>query len=166
MTFGFREKRCRKNLPLSAPSMPLPADLERLEELINGINYATMLEVHDVLHAPNATQASLVQQCIPDSDPMGFAAIDADDLIATFSRCVLYPGHLPGHGPDKGTFDSSDFITLFDSVKSSIRAISSDALPHKFSFRFGRPYSPIFWDFAFLFHGAEKSSVLVGASWD
>ena len=156
----------RDSLPLSAPRMTLSADLERLEEIINGLNYATMLEVHDVVHAPNATQASIVQQCIPDCEPMGFSTIDDHDLITTFSRCVLYPGHLPGHGPDKGTFARSDFITLFDSVKSSIRALSSDTLPHKFSFRFGRPYSPIFWHFSFLLHGAEKSSVLVGASWD
>ena len=104
---------------LSAPSMALPDDLNRLEELINGLNYVTMLEVHDVPHDSAADPAVIVRSCIPDSDPIGFAPVDPDELIAAFSRCVLYTGHA-GHGPDKGTFDRPEFTDLFASVKTDI----------------------------------------------
>ena len=157
--------RNRKNLPLSAPSMALTDDLNSLEELINGLNYVTMLEVHDVVHDSAADPASIVRRCITDSDPIGFAPINTDELIDAVSRCVLYAGHT-GHGPDKGTFDRPEFTDLFAKVQTDLRELCSASSPHRFSFRFGRTYSPIFWGFSFLLHGKEKSSVLVGASWD
>ena len=145
--------------------MALTDDLNCLEELINGLNYVTMLEVHDAPHDSAADPAAIVRSCIPDSDPIGFAPIGTDELIAVFSQCVLYTGH-PGHGPDKGTFDRPEFTDLFTNIQTEIRALCSASSPHRFSFRFGRPYSPIFWDFSFLLHGTERSSVLIGASWD
>lgn len=145
--------------------MAFSDDLTCLEELINGLNYVTMIEVHRVSHDRSLGQAAIVQRCIPDSVPIGFNPINADDLIAAFSRCVLYAGHT-GHGPDKGTFGRPEFVELFNKIEASIRDLCLARDPHRFSFRFGRPYSPIYWGFSFLIHGAESSLVLVGASWD
>lgn len=145
--------------------MALPEDLNHLEELINGLNYVTMLEVHDVPHGSDIELAAIVRLCIPDSDPVEIKPISADDLIDAFSRCVLYDGHT-GHGPEKGTFDRPEFTELFTKIKVSIRELCAARAPHRFSFRCSSPYSPIFWNFSFLIHGTQSSSVLVGASWD
>jgi hypothetical protein len=143
------------------------AELRDLERLLEGGNYTVFLRTYPVSHAADATTRDIVATALGDTAVIGNTVPESADGVVTEIRSCLEHAGDDGYGPFASCLASPEFKALCKSVLSQVSQLCwSSQEVTLFWLTEGHPAYPVFWDFAYLFRGSERSTIFIGSSSD
>jgi uncharacterized protein (TIGR02996 family) len=152
-------------------TLPVPdaveAALTEMEDLLPGLNYLIWLGIYRVPLTPGAAPEWYVGTALGPKTVVGHTRpVAAAELLAEVERCLRYSGN-DGHGPNLSVFRSPEFNPLLRRVLGYLEQSAAQATAvASFWLQQGHPFSPVMWDFAYVFVKPQCAVVFMGASSD
>jgi len=133
----------------------------------DGVNYSVFLRAYSGVTENSSDIGSIVDGLIGHEVVLnGVRNVNVTEVVETLRQCLGYAGD-PGSGPGAGCLGSTEFARLLGSVLKEVVQLSQTAYEIKsFELVHGHPAYPVFWDFAYLFPGADQHVLFVGSSSD
>lgn len=133
----------------------------------DGTNYSVFLRAYSGVPASLTKTGSVVSWLIGhDVVLSGIRDTNVTEVIETLRQSLGYVGD-DGTGPGASSLKSTEFARLLQDIEKEVVQLSQTAHEIKsFEFVHGHPAYPVFWDFAYLFVGADEHVLLVGSSSD
>ena len=143
------------------------AELRKLERLLYGYNYQVFLRTYTAKHDHNADIAAIVAAALGDKTTVrNTYTHTTDELVATIKSHLEYRGD-DSSGPIADRLDGPEFSALLNTLLNRVRELCwSSVSVTGLWIADGHPAYPVFWDFAYLFRGAESSTIFIGSSSD
>jgi len=133
----------------------------------DGTNYSVFLRAYSGVPASLSKTGSVVSWLIGHDVVLnGIRDTNVTEVIETLRQSLGYVGD-HGTGPGASCLKSTEFARLLQDIEKEVVQLSQTAHEIKsFEFVHGHPAYPVFWDFAYLFIGADEHVLLVGSSSD
>ncbi|NBN78867.1 hypothetical protein GWI72_11370 [Microvirga tunisiensis] len=130
-------------------------------------NYTVFLRLYELPITQNLSAEGIFSNLLGSEAVLGTVEeITEDALCDEVAGSLLYSG-FRGAGPSAEVIQSAAFIELIDELKRQLYSLAKSSLKVERIFLVrGHPAYPVFWDFAFLFFGHDKATVLIGSSSD
>ena len=146
--------------------MTIVNDIERIQDLLAGLNYVVSLTIERVGVGMDCEPADIIAKAFPSSSVCDLAPCSAEYALKTLTQSLMYQGDY-SHGPDAGVLDSDDFMRLLAIVRDHFTIdLRSTYDIHKFRFTDGHPHYPVFWGFSFMLRFNDYSKIWIGSSSD
>lgn len=143
--------------------------LTEMAELLDsdGINYSVFLRAYSGVPASLSSTGSVISWLVGHDVVLnGVRDTNVTEVIETLRESLGYAGD-HGTGPGASCLKSTEFARLLQNIEKEVVQLSQIANEIKsFEFAQGHPAYPVFWDFAYLFIGADEHILLVGSSSD
>lgn len=133
----------------------------------DGVNYSVFLRAYSGVPDSLSNTGTVVSRLIGHDVVLnGVRDTNVTEVIETLRQCLGYSGD-HGSGPSASCLESTAFARLLRGIESEVVQLSQTAHENKsFEFAHGHPAYRVFWDFAYLFTGADEHVLLIGSSSD
>jgi hypothetical protein len=143
--------------------------LTSVAEFLNsaGWNYSVFLRSYTTLLPVGASSEQLIRAAWGSAAVIDrIETVTPTEVVSEVRSSISYVGD-GGAGPDPKSMQSERFAELLATLLEEIAVAARSAIRvEKFWISAGHPAYPVFWDFAFLFTGANEAMALVGSSSD
>ena len=140
--------------------------IERIQELLAGLNYAVSLTIERIGVGVDCEPADVIAKAFPNASFCDLAPCTAEHARRTLTHSLMYQGDY-SHGPDNGVLDSEEFLRLLAIVRDHFTVELRSAYDiHKFRLTEGNPHYPVFWGFSFMLRFDDYSNIWIGSSSD